>query len=129
MPVTTSRSSNDTDREETMDMSGGTNLSTGAQAGIGVACGLLGLAVVLAIGLLLIRRYKKRRATEGQAQSQVQRTTDPAGTTSHVANKSAPPEELGSSQPSEPVPTPPKPELSTDTARAELDGNYEGRPK
>ncbi|KAM0718441.1 hypothetical protein Q7P37_005511 [Cladosporium fusiforme] len=38
------------------------SLSDGAKIGIGVACGLFGLAAILGIALFLLRRLKKRRA-------------------------------------------------------------------
>lgn len=46
------------------------HLSTGAQAGIGVACGLLGLAAILAVALLLMKRQKKRRASRSDLQKE-----------------------------------------------------------
>jgi hypothetical protein len=103
-------------------MSGGTNLSTGAQAGIGVACGLFGLAAVLAIGLLMIKKYKKRHGTANQREEQEYRLPDATSTAPLMANKYVPVGGIGSLQP--------KPELSADgTARVELEGHHEGVTK
>lgn len=44
-----------------LDSETSSGLSTRAQAGIGAACGLFGLAAVLALALLLVRRHKKRQ--------------------------------------------------------------------
>jgi hypothetical protein len=46
------------------------SLSNGAQAGIGVACGLLGLAAILAMALLWMKRQKKRRANRSNLQKE-----------------------------------------------------------
>jgi hypothetical protein len=98
-------------------MSGGMSLSTGAQAGIGVACGLFGLAAVLAIGLLMIKRHKKRRGISDQGQAPP------------MANKYVPTGGLESLQPHEHTPQP-KPELSADTtARIELEADHDGTAK
>jgi hypothetical protein len=109
-------------------MSGGTGLSTGAQAGIGVACGLFGLAAVLAIGLLLIRRHKKRRAAASGGQGQPYLLPEDA--ILPMANKYAPLDHPSPLQHQELVPQP-KPELAADTttARAELEGHNETTAK
>jgi hypothetical protein len=110
-------------------MSGGTSLSTGAQAGIGVACGLFGLAAVLAIGLLMIKKYKKRHGTANQREEQEYRLPDATSTAPLMANKYVPACGIGSPQPHEVAPQP-KPELSAgDTARVELEGHHEGVAK
>jgi hypothetical protein len=44
------------------------HLSTGAQAGIGAGCGLLGLAALLVLAFLLMKRRKKRRARKPDSQ-------------------------------------------------------------
>ena len=117
---------NGTQYDEGSDSSEGTMLSTGAQAGIGVACGLFGLAAVLAIGLLMIKRYKKRRGTDGQGQEQGHVLPDVASVTPSAATKYLPMDGLASAQPHEPTPQP-KPELSADyTARVELEGHNNG---
>lgn len=110
-------------------MSGGTTLSTGAQAGIGVACGLFGLAAVLAIGLLMIKKHKKRRGMRGQVQEHEHRLPDARGTPPPVMNTYVPSGGLRSPQPHE-VTSQPKPELSAETtARVELEGDHEGATK
>jgi hypothetical protein len=48
-----------TSKDDSHDSGG---LSTGAQAGIGAACGLLGLAALLVIAFLLMKRRKRRQA-------------------------------------------------------------------
>ncbi|KAM0705972.1 hypothetical protein Q7P35_007332 [Cladosporium inversicolor] len=68
----TSTNTNSARPDESADMSGSISLSTGAQAGIGVACGLFGLAVVLAMGLLMIKRHKKRRGINGEGEREHQ---------------------------------------------------------
>jgi hypothetical protein len=60
--ATPSPTSNDNDKTG--------SLSTGAQAGIGVACGLLGLAAILALALLFMKRQKKRRAKRSDLQEE-----------------------------------------------------------
>ena len=109
-------------------MSGGTSLSTGAQAGIGVACGLFGLAAVLAIGLLMIKKHKKRRGRRDQVQEAEYRLPDAGSTAPPMANKNVPSSGLGSPQPQEVMPQP-KPELSDTTAHIELEGDHEGAAK
>jgi hypothetical protein len=110
-------------------MSGGMSLSTGAQAGIGVACGLFGLAAVLAIGLLMIKRHKKRRGISDQGQEQEYRLPDSSSTAPPMANKYVPTGGLESLQPHEHTPQP-KPELSADTtARIELEADHDGTAK
>ena len=52
--------------ETNKDDSGG--LSIGAQAGIGAACGLLGLAALLLLAFLLMKRRKTRRARKPELQ-------------------------------------------------------------
>lgn len=52
----------DTNDEESTTDNSGSGLSSGAKIGIGVACGLFGLAAILGVALILLRRYKKRRA-------------------------------------------------------------------
>ena len=84
---TMSTNTNSTQSSESSDLSEGTNLSRGAQAGIGVACGLFGLAAVLAIGLLLISRYKKRHSIGHQSQEQAYRLSEPASTAPPKTNK------------------------------------------
>jgi hypothetical protein len=49
------------------------NLSTAAQAGIGVACGLFGLAAILGLVLLSMKKHKKRR--ESRSELQVEQIT------------------------------------------------------
>jgi hypothetical protein len=109
-------------------MSGGAGLSTGAQVGIGVACGLFGLAAALAVGLLLIRRHKKHRAAASEGQGQPYLL--PADAILPMANKYAPLDQPSPIQHQELVPQP-KPELAADTttARAELEAHNETTPK
>jgi hypothetical protein len=109
-------------------MSGGTGLSTGAQAGIGVACGLFGLAGVLAIGLLLIRRHKRRRAAADGGQGQPYLLS--ADAILPMASKYPPLDHPSAVQHQELVPQP-KPELAADTttARAELESHNESVAK
>jgi hypothetical protein len=130
---TTSTSSNNTGNNSTAhkantDKSSGTSLSTGAQVGIGVACGLFGLAAVLALGLLLIRRHKKRRAAAEGGQGQPYLL--PADAILPMANNYAPLDHPSPLQHQELVPQP-KPELAADTttARAELEGHTQMNPK
>ena len=105
------------------------SLSTGAQAGIGVACGLFGLAAVLAIGLLMIKRYKKRHGTVNQREEREHRLPYVTSTAPPKGNKYVPSGGLLSPQPHEVTPQP-KPELSADTtARVELEGGHEGAAK
>ncbi|GAB7334519.1 hypothetical protein MBLNU13_g06506t1 [Cladosporium sp. NU13] len=126
---TTSANTNSALPDESSEQSGGTSLSTGAQAGIGVACGLFGLAAVLAIGLLMIKKHKKRRGMRNQVQEEEHRLPDAESTAPPMANKYVPPGGLGSPQPHEIMPQP-KPELSADsTARVELEGDREGAAK
>lgn len=53
--------------ENTSNENNGSSLSSGAKIGIGVACGLFGFAAILGVALVLLRRYKKRRAGTIQA--------------------------------------------------------------
>lgn len=110
-----STSTSSAGHDEASDMSEGTNLSRGAQAGIGVACGLFGLAAVLAIGLLLISRYKKRHGIGQESQEQAYRLSEPASTVPPKANTYVLLNELSYIL-----------ELSADTtARVELEGQYD----
>jgi hypothetical protein len=104
-------------------------LSTGAQAGIGVACGLFGLAAVLAIGLLMIKRYKKRHGTVNQREEREHRLPDATSTAPLMGNKYVPSGGTGTPQPHEAI-SQPKPELSADTtARVELEADHDGVAK
>ena len=47
---------------------GSGGLSTGAQAGIGAGCGLLGLAALLVLAFLIMKRRKKGRARNPELQ-------------------------------------------------------------
>jgi hypothetical protein len=64
--TSTSTTPTPTDQDKPDDSSSG--LSTGAQAGIGAGCGLLGLAALLVLAFLLMKRYKKRRARKPDSQ-------------------------------------------------------------
>jgi hypothetical protein len=95
-----------------------------------VACGLFGLAAILAISLLMIKRHKKRRGARDQEQEQAYRLPDATGTAAPpMADKYVPMGRPGSLQPHELVPQP-KPELSADTtALIELEGQHDGVTK
>jgi hypothetical protein len=52
--------------QDSKDNSGG--LSTGAQAGIGAACGLLGLAALLVLAFVLMKKRKGRQLRKPELQ-------------------------------------------------------------
>lgn len=58
---------NNGNQEKKSNRNSETSLSSGAKIGIGVACGLFGLAAILGVMLFLLRRHKKRRAGNVQA--------------------------------------------------------------
>jgi hypothetical protein len=102
------------------------SLSTGAQAGIGVACGLLGLAAILALALLLMKRQKKRRANRSDLQkestvSALPHFSDDQAGAPMMAQKYAPLRELDAQQTKQEMPAGP-----VDPVELESNGHAEG---
>jgi hypothetical protein len=63
----TSTSSNVTPTQTSQENDKAGRLSTAAQAGIGVACGLFGLAAILALVLVMMKKHKKRNASKPES--------------------------------------------------------------
>jgi hypothetical protein len=102
------------------------SLSTGAQAGIGVACGLLGLAAILALALLLMKRQKKRRASRSDLQKESTITerpdfSDDQAGAPMMSQKYAPLGELDAQQTKQEMPAGP-----VDPVELESNGNTGG---
>jgi len=87
------------------------SLSTAAQAGIGVACGLVGLAAILGLVLLLIKKYKKRQESRSELQGeQITRVPDFSGYqhgAPMMSQKYLPLEELNADQAKQEMPAGP----------------------
>jgi hypothetical protein len=107
----TSTSTNTTPSQTSSNNDRAGKLSTAAQAGIGVACGLFGLAAILGLVLLLMKKHKKRRESRSELQGE-QITREPDFSSDQngapmVSQKYVPPEELNADQAKQEMPAGP----------------------
>jgi hypothetical protein len=107
----TSTSTNTTPSQTSSNNDRAGKLSTAAQAGIGVACGLFGLAAILGLVLLLMKKHKKRRESRSELQGE-QITREPDFSNDQngapmMSQKYVPLEELNADQTKQEMPAGP----------------------